>query len=248
MSFSSNFIHPEKKSIDPVMAVTIEGNKQKALLCKEATISKLKMQEHMKMINTATYGAKEEINQLILIKKEEAKEECHAMNKLKLDLKAERFMIECERKKLQSAYKECTEGSNVIIDEMKQLLKQMHGLKNELEGTPAFKKMKMEVDIDPIPAAHGDGAAAVKGVGTGIVVTPDTKPAAVKNPYLKVKENDAGVAIGATMNLADEFASEDVDHAIEEMKMPDHMNATPDVAQIEAAKTLLFASKLHSID
>ena len=251
MSFSSNFIPPEK-AIDPVMAVTIEGKKQKALLSKEASISKLKIQEHMKMVSTTMYGAKEEINQLILIKKEEAKEECHVMNKLKLDLKAERFMIECERKKLQSAYKECIEESNVIIDEMKQLLKQIHMLKNEVEGTPAFKKMKMEVDIDPITAAHGDCAAAVDGVGTTTVVTPDIKLGAVKNPYLKVKENDTGVAIGSAncsaKDLTDEFASEVVDNAIGEMKMPVHMNANHDVAQIEAANTLLLASKLHSLD
>ena len=143
-------------------------------------------------------------------------------------------MIECERKKLQSAYKECTEGSNVIIDEMKQLLKQIHGLKNVLEGTPAFKKMKMEVDVDIDPITS-DGV----GTATGTVVTPDIKLAAVKNPYLKVKEYDVGVAIGVAKDLADEFASEDVDTALVQIELP----ATHDDAHIEAAKTLLMAKE-----
>ena len=232
MSFSSNFIPPES-AIDPVMAVTIEGKKQKALLCKEASISKVRIEEHIKMVNTAMFGAKEEVNQLILIKKEEAKEMCHVMNKLKLDLKAERFMLESERKKTMSAHLEHMKESNEAINEMKQLLQQFHGVKDKFKSTPAFKKMKTHADADG-----------------GTVITPDANVnlGVMKNPYLKANKDDIGVAIGTAKDLADEFASEEVDTALVEMKLP--VDATPDVdvAQIEAANALLLASKVHSVD
>ena len=136
------------------MAVSIEGKKQKALICKEATLSKIRIEEHMKIVNTVMDGAKQEINQLVLIKKEEAKEVCHAMNKLKLDIKAERTTVECEMMKSQSAHKEMIKESNEAVTVLKELLQQFHALKDEMLKTyganvgegPPFKKMATQGD------------------------------------------------------------------------------------------------------
>ena len=209
MSFASNFNHPQQsqKAIDPNTAVAIEGKKQRALIVKEATTSKVKIEEHLKMVGTAMYNAKQEIDQLVLIKKEEAKEVCHVMNKLKLDLKAERLMIGGEMKKTQSAHQEQLQESNEAIVTMKQLLQQLYTLKNELVDThgsnklvvedgPPLKKMGIESkdgkilavnsSVNNLGAGYGYGSGDGSNAGSfaavqtdmNVLVTPEYKPTA----------------------------------------------------------------------